>query len=468
MMPYLDNAWDGVKHFFSKKTRKFRSGLIWKVAGYLEDAGIEHSIYGWPVVDRLPQTGNYEPRDYQGFGVDATFTYLRGIIKSPPRSGKTLMASAFIDQSRIFPTIFFCNSIDIASQTIEKFARFIPDVSVGLVGDGNCEIRDVTIMTVQSAISAYEVQYKTKFMARRTKAGKAYKKIGSENPLTNEQRERVRQAIETAQLVMYDECHHSKSATAMFLFNKMVSARVILGLSATPNAGTPEDMLVEASIGSVIYEIRYEELIAAGHLLPPVIWFLKLPKVEYDKNSLYPTIYRAAITDNPYGNAVIAECAKHLMERNKSVLIVVDKKNHGDDLGRRIPGSLVLFGNAELEHRNDVKEQLVRKELLCVISTLWDEGTDIPSLDFVINGAGGDSLVDLYQRLRSITPDPNNPDKVFGGLIDFIHQEKYLSGHSKRRKRQYDSEPAFMVIEQNLSKVPIGQIADVLNFEVSV
>jgi superfamily II DNA or RNA helicase len=445
--------WDGRTRFYSLRTHTFKSGLIHKVLRFFSECNIEVRLLGFPDIERREQRGEYDLRPHQAQGVDAMFAARRGILQSPPRSGKTMIASAFFDQSRLFPAIFMCNSIDIASQTRDVLRLFVPGAHIGFVGDGVFELGDITVMTVQSAVAAYEVEYKSRRKVKRAAKGEAYKRIGSTNEYTNAQRAELQRYIDGVQCLIYDECHHAQSPIAVTVLNKLRSARAIFGLSATPNYGLPEDMIIEAAIGEMIYTVSYSDLIDRGWLLPPKIFIYKLPKAVVS-SSVYQTIYKEAVVDNEFRNTLIARIAEKLNKQGMTVLIVVSWKTHGDRIYEMIKRThaICLYGDADLETRNRVKDDLNTGRVKCVISTLWDEGVDIEGLHYVINAAGGASPVDTFQRLRSITPNKNDVRKTYGGLIDFSHSEKFLHVHSLFRRHQYKSEPRFEIHNVNVSK----------------
>lgn len=454
---YLSNQWDGYKRYYSLKTHSFKSGLLLKVLDYFTKNGLEYQVNNFPQLQRFEKRGEYEPRPYQNPVLDVMFSSARGIIKSPPRSGKTIIAGAFLDQSRLFPNIFLCNSIDIASQTLQKFRSMIPDCSFGLIGDGIFDIGDITVMTVQSAVMAYEDEYKSRRAKKREEKGKPYKSWDNRSELTNDQRLELREHFLKAKSVMYDECHHSQSSTANLVMSKAKNAQAIFGFSATPGYGTESDLQIEATIGSIIHEISYHDLIRGGYLLPPKIFVYNIPKTVCS-STMYPAIYSEAIVHNEFRNRLIAKLAQRLISKKKTVLVIVDKKVHGNNIKHFLPEAFILYGDASLEERNMVKEELNSGELLCVISTLWDEGVDIPGLHYVINAAGGASPIDTFQRLRSITPNPDDPDKKFGGLIDFVSKERYLKSHYNFRLSQYQSEPDFEIIPKDIHKWTIQDV----------
>ena len=102
-----------------------------------------------------------------------------------------------------------------------------------------------------------------------------------------------------------------------------------------------------------------------------------------------------------------------------------------------------------------IKDKLTNKEILCLVSTLFEEGLDLVSLDYTINLVGGLDNIGVFQKMRSITA---HKDKTKVGIIDFIHQCKYLKRHSKRRLDLYKSEPEFSVEIRDVSKKSIDEI----------
>ena len=454
------NQWDGRTRFYSSRSRSFKSGLLPKVLRYFNEIGAEVRLLGYPDIPRGVQRGAYELRSHQEKCVSMMFATCRGILRSPPRSGKTMIAAAFLDQARAFPAIFMCNSIDIASQTRAVFEKYVPGAHIGFVADGVFDLGDITVMTVQSAVAAYEVEYKSRRKARRKEQGREYKKIGSTNEYTNAQRAELQKYIDGVQTVIYDECHHSQSSIAITVLNKLRSARAIFGLSATPNYGLPEDMIIEAAIGEIIHSVSYSELIAQGWLLPPKIFMYKLPKTAVAPSAPYPTVYKMAVTQNEFRNTLIARIAEKLNAQGMTVLIVVNTIAHGNLLATymRRTTPVCLYGDAPLEVRNQVKAGLNTGHIQCVISTLWDEGVDIAGLNYVVNAAGGANPVDTFQRLRSITPNPDNPYKTYGGYIDFVQRERYLQTHTAFRRRQYELEPQFEIHDVDVSKWDLNKV----------
>jgi superfamily II DNA or RNA helicase len=432
--------WDGYIRLYRDKTQRFSAGILERVIRYLKNTyNIESEVTGRPAQSTFVQhTNTYTLRDYQYPCVEAAIEKRIGIIKSPPRSGKTVIAVALADSMEKFPTVFLCRSRDLAKQAVQEFKRFLP-YSVGMVADGQCDIQDITIMTIQSVFSAFEKVLKDK-------------KFPSEQPV--QKKLEVRKLILAAKVVFYDESHHSNSETSQFVLSRCKSAEMVIGFSATPHADGDDNIIIEEVLGPIIAEIGYSELIRKGYLLRPYIYMYKLPKHQIDKKDNYQTIYRKEVVENAFLSGLIVKIVNALNSEGESVVVQTEYINHSKMLAKLI-GCSYLTGKEDSKTRTDVIDKLKNKKILALVSTLFEEGLDIPSLGYTINVAGNLSNITTFQRMRSITAMDG---KDTCGIIDFYHQCKYLHRHSLRRKKLYQSEPDFVYTERDVSKKTLEEI----------
>lgn len=435
---YQSRKWDGYNRLYNATKKTFRTGLLSRVLELLVANSVDFEVVGMPESGKYIQHSyTYELRPYQLRVVQDIVQKRFGIIQAPPRSGKTNCVVAVVDSERQFPVVFFCRSLDLAYQTKKRFENFLPDVPVGIVGDGTVDVQDVAIVTIQSAFSAYDKKYKDD-------------SVQEEKPVQDKLL--VKKLLKTAKLVFYDENHHSGASTSRFILDQCTSATMRIGLSATPFAGKEEDLLIEEACGPVIHSISYSELIKEGFLLRPNIYLYKLPKMEVKGN--YQSVYKQAVTDNEFLAQLIQKIAGKLNSTGESVVVQTEFINHTRKLGELL-GCPTMTGTDSSDYRKELLQKLQNKEVLCVVSTLFEEGLDLPSLGYTINAAGGLSSISTMQRMRSITAAEG---KTTCGVIDFIHQCEYLSKHSKKRKKLYESEPEFNVEVRDVSKKSIEEI----------
>ena len=121
-------------------------------------------------------------------------------------------------------------------------------------------------------------------------------------------------------------------------------------------------------------------------------------------------------------------------------MILVKQITHGNELKKMLP--FAEFLHAKSKTRASLWHQLKVKQLLCLITTLGDEGVDIPSLDATIIAAGGESAIKAFQRMRCMTP---YADKHHAIIVDFLDPYKYLRRHSNKRAKLYRGESSFRV-----------------------
>jgi len=430
-LKYQTGNWDGWNRLYYPQQQRFRSWLLNRVINILKELGYIVNIIGLEIGKPYIQHSNtYNLRQYQLKAVNNICEKRFGIVRAPMRSGKTIIAIGVVDSERKFPVVFFCRSLDLAYQIRDKFHTFLPDISIGLIGDGEVDIKEVTVVTIQSAYSAYEKKCPEKVFQK-------------EKPIKD--KFALKQLLHKAKIVFVDECHHSRARTTKFILDKCISANMRIGLSATPFNDVGEDLIVEEVLGPIIYDISYSDLIKEGFLLRPTIYMYKLPPLSVDGN--YQSVYKQAVIENDFLSQLIKKIVNNLTEKNKSVVVQTEYINHTKKLGK-ILGCPTLTGNDKTEYRYDIIKKLNNKEILCVVSTLFEEGLDLPSLDYVINVAGGLSSISTLQRMRSITAIDG---KNTCGIIDFYHQCKYLNKHSKKRKNLYESESEFKLFMRDIS-----------------
>ena len=428
---FIRDQWDGRNHLFSVKTGKFLTGLLPYVTEALQQYNIPYEIED----DRMEYVQQpipglaVEPRPYQQDAVDSAYKTKRGIIWARPRSGKTIMEIMLVQRLGLMPVLSICQSIDIARQTIEKFNQFLPGVKVGLIGDGECDIQPITVSTIQSLSAAYDIKEKIP-KKQMEKIPALAKKLD------------IQRMVEAAKFVWVDECHHAASSTHKYILqNKVYSAEYILGCSGTPFREDNTNLLLEGLLGPIIYEIDYSKLIDTGYLVRPTVHLIKLPKIiQFDNKAAYASIYKQAIVENSLRNDAIARIAYSLKDRGKTCMILVTKINHGKALADLIP--CAKFSYSKSKDRASLWHQLKVGKLPILITTLGDEGIDIPSLGATIIASGGESAIKVFQRLRCLTPSPGKEHAI---VVDFMDPYKYLSRHSKKRERLYKSEPSFRI-----------------------
>jgi superfamily II DNA or RNA helicase len=258
--------------------------------------------------------------------------------------------------------------------------------------------------------------------------------------------------LQATKLHIYDESHVVSTSTIAEIY-KNIDPEYIYGFSGTPFRDDNSDLLIHGILGEQIIDVSASELINKGLLATPLIKFYTVPKMSV--GSTYPAVYKDYIVENNIRNNMIADLAKELIDKKYTPLVLFKQIKHGDILLEKLQDRdikcAMLYGNDTLERRNEVKEQLVNKEIdLILASTIFDLGLDLPILSALILCGGGKSSIRALQRIgRCIR---SFPGKNYAAIVDFYDQVKFLKKHSMIRYKVYSYERGFRVFKSKEMK----------------
>src|SRR3990167_7949431 len=139
--------------------------------------------------------------------------------------------------------------------------------------------------------------------------------------------------------------------------------------------GSIERAILECTTGSLIYEIKADELVKAGFLSQPIVEVYEIPHVYNDERG-WSKLESMFICNNLYRNTVISQLAERYSSQG-TVLVSVNKIIHGNNLQKLIPGSIFIHGKSE--DRNEVIEKFKNKGLR--ISDGKTHGTIVDFID---------------------------------------------------------------------------------------
>jgi superfamily II DNA or RNA helicase len=437
-----EGGWDRIQRFYNKETRRFRAGFVERVSTLLNFWHIPYEI-----IDEIPPLVAYLPiplpetlfdkpfalYGYQERLREAILAHLRIVIWSVPRSGKTVTVAATLAELGVPKTIFLCADLSILEQTVKLFREFFPPtVMVGQAGDGIVERGDILVLTRQTACSAYNKKWK---LARYETEEKEI--VRAEDKLW------IREFFINAEVVVVDECHEASSSQYRYLLRQTPQVRRVIGISGTPFREDNSDLVIEGAIGPLYPEgcADYDELVEQNFLLRPEFYIYELPRgLNSGKILGWAAVYKQFVVYGELRNRLIAMFCDRFAATNRTVLVLVRRKVHLKILQELIPYAVTTHGT---DQQKLVWLQKLRdREFPVLITTLFRQGTDIPSLDGVINAEGGYSAIQAFQRLRCMTPFPGKKRAI---LIDFRNRERYLQKHSDRRIAQYESVKSFII-----------------------
>ncbi len=428
--------WDGKNHLLYGGMR-FLKGLLPKVEAVLSNNGVKYKIVDKRKAVKFKKkikTKNIESRPYQERVLEASLREKGGIIKSATGSGKSVMITQLIADTNV-KTMVYVIGIDLLYQMKETFEKML-GAKVGIIGDGQADIKKINVCTVWTAATAL---------------GKKYVPLDDEDCSKKEKlqvanKAKIAKAIKETEMAIFDECHMLATDTLQAINSASKAAYYKYGYSGTPWRDDGADLLIEAVCGKTIIEVTATELIKAGYLVEPTVHLVDVPPKE-DLPDKYPSIYKEYIVENEVRNAKIVKAATKLIESGRKVLILVKNIKHGNILLEELEQNFVVYfvkGDIDSDERNWVRQEFLKNGIdIIVASVVYDQGVDLPNLDALILAGSGKSSGRALQRLgRVIRPYKGKKNAI---VVDFIDNAKYLLNHTAARIDIYRTEAGFKI-----------------------
>lgn len=408
---------DGLIHFFDREREaSFPAGLTWRLRQRLERRG--HVVR----VDRDPDYPPIAPpaadclagvtlREHQCEAVAAALHHRRGIIWAATNSGKTEEIAALIYAFRAAglpsPGLVISPNTEILKTLRARLAKRIPDLRVGLAGDGQRQLDgDVVIATYQTLQQA----------------------TGANNTAADPGLQRL---VELAGYVLVDEAHHAAGQVYQRLLRMSYNAVYRLGFTGTADKSSRRDdvqsqertrpaavqhrWLVEGALGPVLHRTENSEMIAKGFSARPTIYVVDdraafgpaVPKLFFkpgSKVSPYGKTFELAVIKDRRYHISVARVVRRLLEQGKPPWVFSHSVEHLTALSavlteRGVPHKL-LSGKSSSRRRDQVVELFTRQQDFAILtSPIFDEGADVPEIRAAVLAGARRAVVELLQRI---------------------------------------------------------------------
>jgi superfamily II DNA or RNA helicase len=436
------HGWDGVSYLLDKKGN-FPLGLLPKVESWLKENNISYETtdkraplsFEEPldIFANLKEIGK-EPRDYQLAMVEAALNNRKGIIRACTGSGKTLAAS-LITAKFNKTTIIYVIGLDLLQQFHKTFTEVLKQ-PIGFIGNGVCDIQKINIASIWTVGKALDIKFKM-FEDEESE---------EEEDLNVSNKFKIQQLLKATQVHIFDECHSVSCDTVKEIY-KHIDPVLIYGMSGTPYRDDGSDLLINGMLGEQIINVSASELIERKILAQPIIKFVNVPALPVHART-YADVYGEYVVDNEARNYLILRETQKMVEKGYQVLVLFKQIKHGKMLHKLFKENNVkcdiLHGAHKLEHREEVKDQLMQGKLDVVLaSVVFDIGVDIPSLSGLVLAGSGRSSVKALQRIGRVIR--SHPGKTYAAIVDFVDNVRFLKNHSQTRYKIYTSEKGFIV-----------------------
>lgn len=443
--------WDGkVKLFwYGDKSCTFYTGMASEVIKILKNNKIFYTIednryrphQNCPNLALKPLK-NAENRPYQDWTVDIAYKATRGIIEAACGSGKTWMGTCLISKIKTVPFLFMVLSTDLLDQAQEMLSNCL-NIPIGKIGDGVVDIKDVNVITIQTAIKSIHLG-DNKFKIKEYQFDENDNWDDDTIEKTNKGVE-IQKLISECKGIIFDEVHHCTAKVSKEVLRFAKKAYWKFGLSATPYREDGQEMMIQALFGKKLVQISASYLISHNFLVKPYIFDVHINKPpNLDEFNSYSNIYTQSVVHNEISNKLAIELANYFEKKNITTLILVQQYAHGDNLKAIRPDLVFIKGNQPKKERKqalkDLKDGTIK---VAIATTLADEGLDIKRLGAVIVAGGGKSITRVYQRAGRTLRKFKDKNKAF--VILFHHKCKFLEKHGKRVCNLLKKEKEFVV-----------------------
>jgi superfamily II DNA or RNA helicase len=468
MPSFIDGKWDGMISLLEPEF-VFMTGLMSIARTTLTSYG-----YGISYVDKrvvpeknfkelkfTPPSGfEYEKREYQTAAVNRSIQFTRGIIQVGTGGGKTLLVTELIASLKVKPFIYFVMSHDLLEQAVETLSAFL-GIEIGVIGDGKCIIRDVTVCMVQTAVMCLHADDKS-FDVKKHKIDSDTVWDDDEVFIMNNA-DKIRKFISECVGLYFDEVHHAAAETCKDVIFAADSAYYKFGGSATPVREDGKELVINGLFGTKIVDISITYLTEHGYLVPGWVFFTRVDLgVGGDADDNYGKRYESAVVDNDQFNATVVDIAQFLAANNVLCLLLVQRIKHGKALQKMIPGSEFLSGKDTRKRRSAVIQSMRDSKLkILIATTLADEGLDIKPLQAVFMLSAGSSVTRIPQRIgRCIR---KYKSKKYGMFLYFRHTVSNLFEQGTKVRKLIEQEPCLKIIDvRRLDKLK-SAICDFIN-----
>lgn len=425
-----------------KAKMHFPTGLLGLARDFFKEKNIDINLVDCreQIKDKRPLdlSSNYSLRDYQLNILDVAIKKQRGIIKAATGAGKTVIAGSIIAKAGAYPACFFVTTIDLLNQAKEELERLIVDsgapVKIGVIGGGKCDIRDINIITVQTAVRAL---------------GQKFENFDEEedsiddSKVDDSKKSLIKNLIENSQMIICDEVQHWAANTCQVVSDYCKNARYRFGISATPWRDMSDDILIDSCFGKQLADINASTLIEHGVLVQPKIYFVN---IKSRMGGTFTDVYKRGIVENTYRNNIIKNLSDQFVKEGRQTLILIRHIAHGEILQEMIPDSIFLHGAVGSKVRQNAILKMRQGKYRCVIaSSIFDEGVDVKPLSALILAGSGKSPTRALQRIgRVIRSYDGKKDAI---IVDFFDDMKYMKKHSQARRKIYKTEPKFYIYD---------------------
>ncbi|MBF0266090.1 MAG: DEAD/DEAH box helicase family protein [Gammaproteobacteria bacterium] len=375
----LDNDWidDYQKRYLAtNKQENFIGGNVVPIDD-VEDKVVPNSV-------QIPALQALEDSRKDGFQ--------RGLVVLATGMGKTWLAAFDVKQMQAKKVLFVAHREEILLQAERTFVQLLPDVKTGLYNGDTKDNRADCIFA--SILTIGQAKHLEQF------------------------------AVDYFDYIIVDEFHHASSNS----YKKLLAyfqPKFLLGLTATPERTDQADILSLCD-HNLIFERNLvhgidEKILVPFHYYGIYDEFVDYDEIPWRNGRFDPTKLDTAFATKKRANHIFENWKKN--KQSRTLAFCVSKKHAdymADFFSKNDVKSTAVYSGSETR-RNEALNLLEQGEIDIIFSVdLFNEGTDLPSIDTILMIRPTESKILFLQQLGRGLRQSLQTQKEKLSVIDFI------------------------------------------------
>ena len=398
----------------------------------------------------------------QRAAIEKCFTRTRGLVIMPTGAGKTIVQLALIKAGTKLDFLKRCLIVVPSVALAEQFKQDAYNVgySRNEIGMFHGKAKEVDCRTIVAVMPS---------IINAIRSGEPWMKLFLQN----------------LSLASFDEGHHLRCDTMHEIVDAFHHVPFLFGFSGSPFLSTKPfensgDMAVWGLTGGPIFSISSQYLLDRGRIAKPVIHMKQVGGPPARHPSDYNRVYQADVVQNDDRNNIIAKYAHKFVKLGFQVLILCQRLEHAEKVlySVRDLKAVCIFGGGKGLYFSDIDERVpftvdyksIKKNFengvwnVCIGSTVFDEGMDVPTIGAVIMAGAGSSRIKNLQRLgRGLRRKKVGANVVL--VLDFEDKSHvFLASQSKKRRALYEESAADIIESEAEFNHIVHEIADELKW----
>lgn len=314
-----------------------------------------------------------------------------GLIHAACSWGKSYASCGLIARANK-PTLVLVHTKLLFDQWIDLLKNLIPNVSIGMVGDGKYDVQDITVGIYKSVLNNIEDLH------------------------------------DRFALLIVDEAHFAPADMFSSVVNSL-NCRAKIAVTATPKRKDGKHIVFSDYFTPYVVKARESQ--------QPTLPMVKIKQTSTNFIPINPKrdwireINKLA--KNRQYMSVIKTQAIHYIEQGRCLLILGDRVEWLKELEKRIPNSVLLIG--ETKNRDEILEGVGTQYKAVLTTKLFDEGVSCHRLDTIFLTFPSNNPIKLEQRIGRIQRE--HPEKQHPLIVDFWLNGNIVEKHQKSRIQWY-------------------------------